>query len=144
MYKIDKADEKLVAGFGWYLSKRRNTDYVRAAVPGSSNKKIYMHHLIIGKPPAGYMTDHRDKDGTNNQRSNLRHVTRAVNRANSHLNTNNTTGYRGVDKRGERFRAQIVTGGRKFHLGMFDTPGDAHQAYLDAHKRIYGGVYAGN
>ena len=31
---------------------------------------------------------------------------------------------------GDRFRAQITVNGRTVHIGMFDTPEDAHAAYL--------------
>ena len=45
------------------------------------------------------------------------------------LYSNNTIGYRGVYKRGNRFKAQIVIGGIKHHLGYFDTTKEAAIAY---------------
>jgi hypothetical protein len=32
-----------------------------------------------------------------------------------------------------RWRSQIRIGGRKLHLGYFDTEREAHEAYLDAY-----------
>jgi hypothetical protein len=46
------------------------------------------------------------------------------------LRSTNTTGYTGVYKIGERFRAQIgVDGGKQKYLGTYDTPKEAALAY---------------
>ena len=45
------------------------------------------------------------------------------------LRSDNTIGYRGVTKRGNKFAAQIYTGGIKHHLGSFGTTKEAAIAY---------------
>jgi hypothetical protein len=45
------------------------------------------------------------------------------------LLSTNTTGYRGVSKRGERFEAQISINKKKTYLGIYDTPKEAAVAY---------------
>jgi len=46
--------------------------------------KFYkIHHLVIGKPPAGKVVDHIDRDRLNNRSSNLRFVTQKENILNS-------------------------------------------------------------
>ena len=45
------------------------------------------------------------------------------------LSSTNTTGYRGVYKKGERFVAQIAVNKKETHLGTFDTPKEAAVAY---------------
>jgi group I intron endonuclease len=40
-----------------------------------------------------------------------------------------TTGYRGVIPEGRRWTARIGINGRRVHLGVFDTPEEAHAAY---------------
>ena len=45
------------------------------------------------------------------------------------LASNNTTGYAGVYKKGERFYAQIRIDGKKYHLGTFDSAKEAAVAY---------------
>jgi hypothetical protein len=45
------------------------------------------------------------------------------------LLSTNTTGYRGVYKRGERFRARISVNKKKTNLGTYDTPKEAAVAY---------------
>lgn len=44
----------------------------------------------------------------------------------------NKTGYRGVSKNGLKYAAQICVDGMKKHLGLYDTPKEAHEAYLAA------------
>ena len=45
------------------------------------------------------------------------------------LSSTNTTGYRGVSKRVERFRAEIRINKKKTYLGTYDTPKEAVFAY---------------
>ena len=57
-------------------------------------------------------------------------------------NRNNTSGYTGVSSvitRGkQRYRAYINFRRKQYSLGFFDTPEDAHEAYLEAKQRIHG------
>jgi len=50
-------------------------------------KVTKIHHLISGKPPKGFVTDHIDRDKLNNRRSNLRHVTQKENLQNGVIPT---------------------------------------------------------
>ena len=45
------------------------------------------------------------------------------------LSSGNTTGFRGVVKKGNRFKAQIYIGGKKQYIGMFGTAKEAAEAY---------------
>jgi hypothetical protein len=61
--------------------------YVHAYVPGSRKtgkwKFIRLHHLVLGTPPSGFVTDHIDGNKLNNTRTNLRFVTQRQNARNS-------------------------------------------------------------
>ena len=48
------------------------------------------------------------------------------------LYSNNTTGFRGVYKRGNRFQAEITIGEKKQYIGMFGTAKEAAEAYDQA------------
>lgn len=51
----------------------------------------------------------------------------------------NTSGVRGVDfsKEKNKYRARIRFKGKEYHLGYFNTLGDAEKARLDAEKKLY-------
>ena len=107
--------------------------------------KNYLVHRVIwlmqtGDWPTGVI-DHINQQPADNRWANLRDTTISVNQQNSDkLPSNNTSGYKGVCKYGELWRAQIGTteaGVRKAHwLGDFATPEEASAAYQTA-REIY-------
>jgi len=96
---------------------------------------VYM--LARGPVPAGMVVDHKDGDALNNDPANLRLATRQQNAANARLAKNNTSGFKGVTRMGNKWVARIGEGG-KHRLGSFDTPEEAHQAYAQAAQKLYG------
>ena len=137
-FLIDSEDFEKVQGYGWYAVKGRNTSYIRAQIPGSGErgKKIYLHHLIVGQPSKGHEVDHKNQNGLDNRRENLRIVPRSVNRANSKQYANNKTGYRGVSKNLQgKFVAFRTINGVTNYLGSFDTPEEAAKAYQKTKNR---------
>jgi hypothetical protein len=52
--------------------------------------------------------------------------------------TSSKTGFTGVYKEHNRYRAVISVDGRSLHLGMFDTPEEAAVAYNKMSKEVYG------
>ena len=119
----------------WCANKKGNTFY---AVRGSSriNGKqhtIFMHHEIIGKPPKGFINDHRDGDGLNNRRNNLRHVTKRQN-AQNQQNRKQSSQYPGVfwDKKDKKWKTQIWINGKRKRFGGFVSELEASEAYKQA------------
>ena len=88
--------------------------------------------------------DHRDRDIFNNMRSNLRECTKPQNVANRGLQSNNTSGYKGVhfNKQHGKWQAKLtrtVDGIQHTkHLGFFSIPELAALAYNRAAKQIHG------
>jgi HNH endonuclease len=99
---------------------------------------VLMHRQILGVIDPKRDVDHRDRDGLNNQRENLRECSRAENLRNRGTTRNNTTGYKGVSSCGNGFRAQIRVDGKKIHLGTRPTPKAAYQLYCDAAHELHG------
>ena len=101
---------------------------------------IKMHHLIIGKPPEGFVTDHRNTNGLDNQKENLRHITQAQNVMNKKAQSNNTSGFKGVywHKAGQKWCAEIKAEGKRVRLGLFSDVQEAANAYNAASKRLHG------
>lgn len=101
-----------------------------------------MHKLILGDGPEGHEIDHRDRNGLNNQRSNLRWATKAQQRCNQALRRDSKTGFKGVNLvRGKYWSATIRANNTTFYLGYFATAEDAARAY-DAKARELHGDFA--
>lgn len=80
--------------------------------------------------------DHINGNGLDNRISNLRSVTSSQNMQNHHNRLKNKTGLPpGTHVQRKRFSSQLTANGKYFYLGSFDTPGAAHEAYMDARKR---------
>lgn len=82
--------------------------------------------------------DHIDGNPSNNRIENLREATPGENRQNQkRARKNNKLGFQGVYKVKRKYRASITKDRKSHHLGYFDTPEDAHQAYLTAKRQIH-------
>ena len=82
--------------------------------------------------------DHINGNSTDNRIANLRDVSHAVNMQNQKRpRKDNRSGLIGAQKNGSGWRAVVKTGGKKLHLGTYDTPEQAHAAYLQAKKAMH-------
>lgn len=80
--------------------------------------------------------DHINHDRSDNRLANLRVVSRAENLRNMTKRRDNTSGVAGVTwkKSSGRWNASIFTGGKRRHLGYFDTIAEAARARSDAER----------
>lgn len=93
--------------------------------------------LMTGDLPPDEL-DHRDVDPSNNKWSNLRVGRRAGNAKNKKLRVDNTSGFKGVSRWKDKWKAEIMSDGKSRYLGLYDTREGAHAAYCDAAKRFHG------
>jgi hypothetical protein len=138
---VDDEDYQYLSQFDWYACKCDNKYYARrsARVDGK-DIKIYMHREILGlERGQRIFVDHKDRDGLNNQRSNIRLATCSQNNANKDI-TLGVSGYRGVSwfKPTRKWVARIKNGGKFISLGYFDKPEMAAAAYNTAALKFYG------
>lgn len=81
---IDDVDLPLVSGHSWSARCRQQKHGVCwYAATGMAGSLVYMHRLLLGLKPGDHGVDHKDGDGLNNRRSNLRLATASQNGANS-------------------------------------------------------------
>lgn len=105
--------------------------------------KNYLRHRLIFLWHNGFMpeqVDHIDLNRSNNRIENLRAANRSGNGANRGRYANNKSGYKGVCwfKPARKWHAQIKLNGKVHHLGYFDDPAVAHEAYKEAANRMHG------
>jgi AP2 domain len=132
---VDEADyDRVMAAGPWHAHGSGILVYARRHVDMETRE--FLHRFLT----EWGLTDHRDGDGLNNQRSNLRPATKALNNANRGLPRNSTSGFKGVHrlKVGARFQAYIRIGARRHHLGTFGSAEDAAKAYDWAARRLFG------
>ena len=85
------------------------------------------------------LIDHIDQCRSNNRWTNLRQADRVLNQHNRSRPSpqNRSTGLLGATKiRGRYSRAIIRVSGERLYLGAFDTPEQAHEAYMAAKKLV--------
>lgn len=137
---IDDEDAALVAGFNWrVLELRKGLRYVHAHRGGLH---IYMHRLILGAPK-GRIVDHRNGDGLDNRRANLRLATHSQNHANRGPNARargKSSRYKGVywNKARRKWAATIYVDGKSRHLGLHATEEAAAAAHDQAALAAWG------
>lgn len=121
---VDDADFDWLSDWRWHLKQ---------GYAATASGKVGMHRVILeldfGDPRQG---EHIDRNGLNNQRSNLRIAEHGQldNQQNVGLRSDNTSGYRGVhwSKDHQKWRAQVCLNGKKHTLGWYDAPEDADAA----------------
>ena len=102
-------------------------------------KKMLAHRLAWLYQTGGWPTaevDHINGIRTDNRWENLRDVSPSTNQQNRRApNRNNSAGLLGVSREKKSWVAQIFHDGKRKRLGTFDTPEEAHAAYVAA-KRV--------
>lgn len=126
------------------------TNAVAGAVAGSIsvkgytyigiNRKLYKASRLAWLYVHGcwpkHHIDHIDGNKTNDRISNLREATNSENMQNiTRPKSSNLHGYLGAHYVRGRWQSRITKNGITHNLGMFDTPEEAHSAYIAA-KRV--------
>jgi hypothetical protein len=137
--KVSDRDYWLVRQFNWRVLNAKYGHIQYARTGGSDGAPlVLMHRLIAGFPP--FDLDHKNRDGLDNCRRNLRPASASQNLANQKIHQNNKTGLKGITltEKARPWRARLGTYGKRRHLGYFSSPLQAHAAYKKAAKNYYG------
>ena len=131
---VDDADVPLVSEYTWHRKPSSTTVYAATNIIGSNGKRttLSMHRLIL-QAKSGQEVDHKDHDGLNNQRENLRLVSRAQ-------NVHNTRPFRGRKFKGvyRHYSGRWYACLKNKCLGVFDDEVSAAIAYNEAAATILG------
>jgi hypothetical protein len=109
------------------------------------NRRLLLEHRLVfafvyGEwPPLN--VDHINGDRADNRIANLRCSTKSENSRNSKTWRTSECGLKGVsraDSKTEKWMARIKHNGKRVYLGVFDTPEEAHAAYVAAVQVFYG------
>lgn len=147
---VDKADLALVVKFFWQAKKYgRNAKNViwyasrRLRVSECGERKtrhIKLHQFLADSD----MIDHKNGDGLDNRRCNLRAADNSHNQANSRIRVDSTSGVKGVHfrpatgTRRSRWVARIGGGAGRISLGSFQSKEEALLAYNAAAIKRWG------
>lgn len=139
---VDDSDFSILIRRKWRAKFRHGIWYAASSQYNPATKKqtdIQMHRLILNVAK-GTRVDHRDGDGLNNQRLNLRCATVGQNRMNAVKRAKASSKYKGVHWNTEegKWYAIIRKDRKRKWLGGFASEIDAAKAYDDAAAQMFG------
>lgn len=133
----DDVYESVVALGKWWCAFRDNNTYAR------NKNNIYMHRFILKVEGSQNYVDHKNRNGLDNRRENLR-VTNVYNNFLNHRGNPNKKGrsskFKGVVKAKDcvRWRVYIGLNNKTIYLGSFKKETDAALKYNEKAKELFG------
>jgi len=132
----DDEDYEYLNQWKWYAAKQHNGYYAfRSDYSTGKVKTIRMHKEILTEEKD---IDHKDGNGLNNQKYNIRYCTHPQNHQNRKHHKNCSSIYKGVSLCFSKWRAQIMFDGKVKHLGLFSEEKEAALAYDKKAMEVFG------
>ncbi len=143
---VDDDDFELLNKHKWYAIRDRSVKnyekfYVRRTVNVGENinpKYFLMHRYICGVTDPKIKIDHKDRNGLNCQKKNLRIANASQNCANR--TAFGSSKYLGVSFKNanQKYAVQIMKNKKITHIGYFKSEIDAARAYDEAAIKVHG------
>lgn len=141
---VSAEDFERVSQHKWFARLENRTLYAirdLPRLPGQKYRgKIKLHRFLLDAKP-GELVDHRDGDGLNNTRGNLRLATTGENNRNIRKPAHGLTStFKGVSwhPKAKKFQATIRLNRKSHYIGLFSEPADAAWAYDREARRLHG------
>lgn len=140
--EIDDSDWELVKPYRWTAINCRGHWYaISYWVEGGKKRHVLMHRLLLAVMDRQTLVDHRDGDGLNNKRENLRLCSHAENMRNAKVRSHSRSGIKNVAlekiKGEEYWRACVQKDGTR-HRKYFRDKEAAAQWATEKRKELHG------
>ncbi len=140
--KVSDEDYEELNQFKWFAKETPNGQYYAMRSVrlknGKQGKLTMARHILGCEKGDGMVTDHIDGEKLDNRRSNIRVCTQAQNVQNSRMQSNNTSGAKGVCRNGRKWMAYIGFHGKHGTIGRFKNVLDAARAYDARALELFG------
>lgn len=139
---VDAADAAILLQYTWRSFTHKAASgkaYCYACRSGDEGepRTVFMHRQIM-QAPAGFDVDHFDNNGLNNQRSNLRILTRGANAIRGLAHSENKSGFSGVHLINGLWYGRARKDGRTHNTASYSTPDEAYEARNRLLFELYG------
>src|SRR4030095_4783221 len=138
---VDDEDFERVNQKKWHAVESRGACYAAHSyyVDGKQHR-VFLHRFLLGlKPGDGLECDHRNGNGLDNRRTNIRRATASENNRNRRLFKSNKSGWTGVswNWKYRRWQEHAIVDGRWTNLGQFTNKDEAIAARRQAEAKHY-------
>ena len=137
---VDADDFQKLSKYSWQLLETKSGKFYAGWDYGT---RVMRMHRIVTDAGRGEIVDHKNRNGLDNTKRNLRFVTYAQNNCNRIVKKGNSSKYRGLHycKDRKKWRASISFNTKRKYLGYFKDEIEAAKAY-DVAAKIYHGQFA--
>jgi len=145
---VDNEDYEWLMQWKWCAAKVRNTFYATRVIGTRLNQQTISMHRLIMNTAKEMQTDHRNHNGLDNRKENIRTCTHSENQHNRKVTHKGTSKYKGVCwKKGITYKGhqydgkwctQITNKDKSIHIGYFNDEIKAAKAYDQKAKELFG------